>query len=451
MDGDGSAVRMARGHPRPVPPFSALATGAAPSGAIWTAERATGEGVAIGATPFGAQQRIPMQPELVPTRFTLAIDAFDKKDPLVASLRVELHKARSKARVVPVEDRIKSTTAFFERAWKRESVARKDRDGEARLERLRAEAALDVCPPLSQNPAELPIPMLSSNRSETLCKHRYSARRKQARTLAPSLDLVPVNCIVASSSTSTAMDLASAQDRSSRMESLTQSGAHLPVVEPIRPAIVQGTDCEVFEWVKASHPGPAAIQETLIDSLEFDLTRVESVGTTTTQFESVESSLEKVIARDSELARGEPSIQCQRRRLRLTWADEQEVPDSHNERLARVRRQLQRDSVSERQEVAVSSRTIPVVAMDANDSSDGSVQEQPEVVGRHLKTPRTVGRLAACFLEGGSQEFGHRGFGERVRSSPPCDEDCAILLEGHFQDCSQSQFARNSKGSTRAR
>ena len=88
---------------------------------------------------------------------------------------------------------------------------------------------------------------------------------------------------------------------------------------------------------EASHPGPAAIQETLIDSLEFDLTRVESVGTTTTQFESVESSLEKVTARDSEsdtesLARGEPSIQCQRRRLRLTWADEQEVPDSHDKR-----------------------------------------------------------------------------------------------------------------------
>ena len=84
-----------------------------------------------------------------------AVDALDEKDPLVASLRAELQKARSKARVVPVEDRIKSTTAFLERAWKRESVARKElevaqedvRDGEARLERLRAEAVEDVCPP----------------------------------------------------------------------------------------------------------------------------------------------------------------------------------------------------------------------------------------------------------------------------------------------------------------
>ena len=88
-----------------------------------------------------------------------AIDALDEKDPLVASLRAELQKARSKARVVPVEDRIKSTTAFLERARKRESVARKElevaqedvRDGEARLERPRAEAAQDVCPPQSSN------------------------------------------------------------------------------------------------------------------------------------------------------------------------------------------------------------------------------------------------------------------------------------------------------------
>ena len=48
---------------------------------------------------------------------------------------------------------------------------------------------------------------------------------------------------------------------------------------------------------EASHPGPAAIQET-----EFDPTRVESgVGTTTTQFENgVECSLEKVVTEDSE-------------------------------------------------------------------------------------------------------------------------------------------------------
>ena len=126
--------------------------------------------------------------------------------------------------------------------------------------------------------------------------------------------------------------------------------APIPVVEPIRPPQMSGRQRSRYglrgvRVGEASHPGPAAIQETLIDSLEFDLTRVESgVGTTTTQFENgVECSLEKVVsAEDSEsdtesLARGEASIQCQRRRLRLTWADEQEVPDSHEERLARVR------------------------------------------------------------------------------------------------------------------
>ena len=60
--------------------------------------------------------------------------------------------------------------------------------------------------------------------------------------------------------------------------------------------------------------------------------------------------------------------------------------------------------------------------------------------------PRKPGRVAASTLERGSQEFGHRGFGEHVRSSLPCDEDRAILLEGHVQDCSQSKFATNSKG-----
>ena len=172
----------------------------------------------------------------------------------------------------------------------------------------------------------------------------------------------------------------------------------------------------------------------MIDSLEFDLTRVESgVGTTITQFENgVECSLEEA-AKDSQsdtesLAGGEPSIHCQRRRLRLTWADEQEVPDSHEERLARVRRQLQRDSVSERQEVAVSSRPIPVVAMEWQylGAARGCWTPSKNVV------PRKPGRLAACLLEGGSQEFGHRGFGERVRSSPLCDEG------RRFQDCSQS-------------
>ena len=51
---------------------------------------------------------------------------------------------------------------------------------------------------------------------------------------------------------------------------------------------------------EASHPGPAAIQETLIDSMEFDLAREErGEGTTTTLVG--ERSLEKVVtAEDSE-------------------------------------------------------------------------------------------------------------------------------------------------------
>ena len=89
------------------------------------AERATGEGQFPRRTswplaqPHVTQPRFPTQPELVPTRLTPqrarvkqlhnAIDALDEKDPLVASLRAEMQKAHSKARVVPVEDRIKST------------------------------------------------------------------------------------------------------------------------------------------------------------------------------------------------------------------------------------------------------------------------------------------------------------------------------------------------------
>ena len=62
-----------------------------------------------------------------------AIDALDEKDPLVASLRAELQKARSKARVVPVEDRIKSTTAFLEAGRSGERIGGKE--GSWRLHR----------------------------------------------------------------------------------------------------------------------------------------------------------------------------------------------------------------------------------------------------------------------------------------------------------------------------
>ena len=133
--------------------------------------------------------------------------------------------------------------------------------------------------------------------------------------------------------------------------------------------------------------------------------------------------------------------------LRLTWADEQEVPDSHDERLARVRRQVQRDSVSERQEVAVS-RTIPVVAMDANDSSDGSVQEQPEVVGRHQKMScrGKQGVLQPAFLKEGLRSLDIVDLVNVFEVRPLVMKDRAILLEGHFQDCSQSQFCKKFEG-----
>ena len=72
---------------------------------------------------------------------------------------------------------------------------------------------------------------------------------------------------------------------------------------------------------------------------------------------------------------------------------------------------------------------------DANDSSDGSVQEQSEVVGRHHRSScrGNQGVLQLAFLEGGSQEFGHRGFGERVRSSPFVMKTVPFFLRGTFK------------------
>ena len=71
------------------------------------------------------------------------------------------------------------------------------------------------------------------------------------------------------SSTSVPMDLASAQDRSSRMESLIHSGAHQFQSEPIRPPQMGGRQRSRYglrgvRVGEASHPGPVAIQETLI-------------------------------------------------------------------------------------------------------------------------------------------------------------------------------------------
>ena len=68
----------------------------------------------------------------------------------------------------------------------------------------------------------------------------------------------------------------------------SKRSAPIPVVERIRPPQMSGRQRLSYglrgvRVGEASHPGPATLQETLVDSLEFDLTRVESgVGTTTT-------------------------------------------------------------------------------------------------------------------------------------------------------------------------
>ena len=54
-----------------------------------------------------------------------AIDVLDAGDPVAHSLQQELKKARAQARIAPVEDRIKSTTAFVESARKRATEPRR--------------------------------------------------------------------------------------------------------------------------------------------------------------------------------------------------------------------------------------------------------------------------------------------------------------------------------------
>ena len=125
-----------------------------------------------------------------------------------------------------------------------------------------------------------------------------------------------------------------------------------------------------------------------------------------------------------------------RRRLSLIWADEQgsEVPDSHEERLARVRRQLQHD------------RPAQVVAMDSSD--DSHIVEQQETTRRRGRTIRS-----------GSQVLGFAGlnenlqsldcqFGECVRGPSHCDEDHSAFSEGHFHECIESKFTGDSTWST---
>ena len=128
-----------------------------------------------------------------------------------------------------------------------------------------------------------------------------------------------------------------------------------------------------------------------------------------------------------------------RRRLKLNWAVEgSEVPDRHEERLARVRRQLQCD------------RPAQVVAMDADDSSDDShIVEQQETTRRRGRTIRN-----------GSQVLGFAGLNEGLQSldcvslvnvfevQSHCDEDHSAFSEGRFHDCIESKFTGDSTWST---
>ena len=177
--------------------------------------------------------------------------------------------------------------------------------------------------------------------------------------------------------------------------------------------------CGAFRVGEATNPGPTDVAPTQWDSGATILRR---------ESEKSESDTESVVG---------PRSVRPRRRLRLDWADEQgsEVPDSHEERLARVRRQLQCD------------RPAQVVAMDADDSSDDSC-----IVGQQ-ETTRRRGRT----IRSGSKVLGSTGLNEGlqsldcvslVRGPSHCDEDHSAFSEGHFHDCIESKFTGDSTRST---
>ena len=138
-----------------------------------------------------------------------------------------------------------------------------------------------------------------------------------------------------------------------------------------------------------------------------------------------------------------------RHRLRLNWEDEQgpEVPDSHDERLARVWRQLQCDNVLHRRDALVSARPAQADATDRDDSSyDFCIVEQQQTTRRQ---GRTVGS--------GTQVPWFTNLNQGLRSL-----DCVSLVNvfdvrpivmktpffvGHFHDCVDN-FTRDSTWST---
>ena len=168
------------------------------------------------------------------TKLEAAIATVGDSDPISATLKEALSRAKSQAQECPVMDRIKHTNIFIERAKKRvvafqqdvtnaqaavvqaqEKLAKEEallRDGEVRLQALMHEASnlmecQDVPPTVPCNFAsELAqlracVAELQLERDDLRAKlqnsnNREDRERKQPRTLASStLDLVPLNQI----------------------------------------------------------------------------------------------------------------------------------------------------------------------------------------------------------------------------------------------------------------
>ena len=124
---------------------------------------------------------------------------------------------------------------------------------------------------------------------------------------------------------------------------------------------------------EANHLGPEKVFETLVDSLEFDLIREDSEVEVVapTQWGGVLCRPPEFMTGSNNIAEEQDGVVVmsgsdtesqiigeyedpprRRRRLRLNWAAEDEqVPDSHDERLARIRRHMQQDRIVEGRQV----------------------------------------------------------------------------------------------------
>ena len=217
---------------------------------------------------------------------------------------------------------------------------------------------------------------------------------------------------------------------------------------------------------EADHPGPTELQETLIDSLEFDLTRLDpDVGTGgPTQLESgadlflydsVEVEFDRSVQSagggltdamptdvesDTESLDDNPMI---RRRLTLNWIStgEQEVLDSHDQRLARVRRQLQRDRSAEQPAPA------QVVAMDVDGSSDGHCIHDNRQPGRHRRGHGPANNLSVSVPQSSALNQGFRSLDclnlvDVFEVRPLVMKTIAFLLRGAFKTALRASCKR---------